>query len=145
MSILWGPAVPVYRAISEKDLTLLFGDLRVVQAALWLLLILAIGGFIIKNWSRIRQTFRIIDALIALPAAMAKIDEVHHEVKPNTGTSLNDSQRRTEAKVVKLVEQVSTIEEEFSKFKTASIEIDGELRKAIADIEDTIEVPHGRK
>lgn len=124
MNILWGPV----GAITEEQLNLLFGDLRVAQVIVWLVALGALFAIVAANWKRIKYTFQIADALIALPDTMALVHEIHHEVKPNTGTSLNDSQRRTEAIAIETKQQVDKLEKDFTKFKQASIEVDGELR-----------------
>lgn len=40
--------------------------------------------------------FETIDALTVLPANLKLLSEIHHEVTPNTGTSLNDAARRAD-------------------------------------------------
>lgn len=49
---------------------------------------------------------QVLDSVKGLPAFIERTDaamaQVHHELHPNSGTSLNDSVRRTEARVAEL-------------------------------------------
>ena len=89
------------------DWTEFWQSISVFQAALWILGILAVIGFFVKGWPKIRAFVRLVDALGSLPQFMAdttdtleaqneKIDEIHHEVQYNNGTSVKDSIGRIE-------------------------------------------------
>lgn len=82
-------------------------SISVVQAVVWVLGILAVIGFFVKAWPKIRAFVKVIDALTALPAFMddttetlksqdEKIAEIHHEVQYNNGSSVKDSIERIE-------------------------------------------------
>lgn len=82
-------------------------SVSVLQIVGW---ILAIGGFIafaVKGWPTVKAFVAFIDALFSLPKWMehvtttlaaqdVKIEGIHHETHHNNGSSLKDSQRRTE-------------------------------------------------
>lgn len=89
------------------DWTEFWQSVSVFQAALWVLGALAVIGFFVKGWPKIRALVRLIDALGALPQFMTdttttleeqneKIAEIHHEVQYNNGTSVKDSIERIE-------------------------------------------------
>ncbi|MDR6691486.1 hypothetical protein J2X55_002409 [Microbacterium sp. 1154] len=58
---------------------------------------------------------QVLDSVKGLPAFIERTDAamaaVHHELHPNSGTSLNDSVRRTEARVSELGETADRLEE----------------------------------
>lgn len=83
-----------------------------------------VGGrlFVSKAWPWLRNfaqailsTAQLIDSVKGLPAFIertdAAISQIHHELHPNSGTSLNDSTRRTEAAVADLQGQIGRVEE----------------------------------
>ena len=57
---------------------------------------------------------QVLDSVKGLPAFIDRTDaalaQVHHELHPNSGTSLNDSVRRTEARVAELSETSERLE-----------------------------------
>lgn len=90
------------------DWTEFWQSISVFQAVAWLIGILAVIGFFVKGWPKIRAFVRLVDALGTLPQFMAdttetlkeqnaKIAEIHHEVQYNNGTSVKDSIGRIEA------------------------------------------------
>ncbi|MDQ1111181.1 hypothetical protein QE418_000629 [Microbacterium testaceum] len=58
---------------------------------------------------------QVLDSVKGLPAFIERTDAamaaVHHELHPNSGTSLNDSVRRTEARVAELGQTADRLEE----------------------------------
>ena len=85
--------------MTREQLETLFGNVTVVQCIAWLIAAGALVTIVAKLWPKLRRFMNTIDALSVLPEKIRLLDEIHHEVRPNTGTSLNDSVRRTEAKV----------------------------------------------
>lgn len=81
--------------------------ISVAQAALWVAGSLAVITFIVKAWPFIRNTFRILDALVRLPDVVEKVDEIHHEVHYNNGSSVKDAVRRVEKKLGQVEEGVA--------------------------------------
>lgn len=75
-------------------------NVSVFQAVGWVLGGLAVIAFIVKGWPKIRAAVRLIDALGELPQFMAdttqKINDIHHEVHYNNGTSVKDAISRLE-------------------------------------------------
>ena len=92
--------------MTSEQLETLFGNITVVQCIAWLIAAGVLIALVATLWPKLKRFVATIDALSALPEKIALIDEIHHEVRPNTGTSLNDSVRRTEAKVTFLEAQI---------------------------------------
>ncbi|GAB2567558.1 hypothetical protein GCM10027033_24990 [Leucobacter ruminantium] len=92
-----------------------------------------------------RRFVATIDALADLPAKMRLLDEIHHEVRPNTGTSMNDALRRVEAEQIRQAEELA---DQSAKLDTQSEQIaglqklmedgDSELSERVTDIEQTL-------
>ena len=85
-------------------------EVSVLQAAGWVLAGFAVLAFVVKAWPFIRNTFRILDALAQLPdfiertdetlkAQKVTIDEIHHEVNYNNGSSVKDAIHRLEVQL----------------------------------------------
>lgn len=131
--------------MTEEQLATLFGDVTLVQAVLWVIAAVALVVLVVKVWPLVRRFVATIDALADLPAKMRLLDEIHHEVRPNTGTSLNDAVRRVEAEqqrqAVQLDQQSIKLEETTEKL-TGLQELmetgDDELSERVTDIENTI-------
>lgn len=92
-------------------------SVSVAQAVIWAVGALAVFTFIAKAWPFIRNTFRILDALVRLPEVMEKVDdmtaqvsEIHHEVHYNNGSSVKDAVRRVEEGVTGLYLRVDAID-----------------------------------
>lgn len=80
-----------------------WNSISVAQAVVWVLGGFAVLTFVVKAWPFIRNTFRILDALVRLPEIIGKVDdmtaqvaEIHHEVHYNNGSSVKDAVRRVE-------------------------------------------------
>jgi hypothetical protein len=77
--------------------------ISVFQFAGWMLAALAVIGFIVKVWPFIRKLFALVDALGQLPEFIArtdtKIEQIHHEVHFNNGSSVKDAIVRVEKAV----------------------------------------------
>lgn len=80
-----------------------WNSISVAQAVVWVLGGFAVLTFVVKAWPFIRNTFRILDALVQLPDVIRKVDdmtaqvaEIHHEVHYNNGSSVKDAVRRVE-------------------------------------------------
>lgn len=82
-------------------------SVSVFQAVGWVLGSLAVIAFFVKGWPKIRAFVKVIDALTELPTFMEtttetlrgqneKIEEIHHEVQYNNGSSVKDSIERIE-------------------------------------------------
>ncbi|UOQ60396.1 hypothetical protein MUN76_15410 [Leucobacter rhizosphaerae] len=133
--------------MSEDQLARVFGDVTIVQGVLWLVALGALWAIAAKFdwWGRLKRFIATIDALAVLPAKLALLDEIHHEVRPNTGTSLNDAVRRVEAvqqqQTIQLNQQDMKLEEQSEKL-TGLQELmesgDAELNTRVSDIENTM-------
>ena len=124
--------------MSEDQLTALFGDLKVAQLLVWLFAALAMLFIIVRAWPKLKTFIETIDALSDLPAKMRLVDEIHNEVRPNTGTSLNDAVRRTELKVQQLEAQVSGQTEQIVGLQNLMEAGDSDLSDRVSSIEDTL-------
>jgi len=124
--------------MSEDQLTRLFGDLTVVQLILGLVSASALIFFIVKLWPAIVKFVATVNALSDLPAKLALVDEIHHEVRPNTGTSMNDAMRRTEARVIALEAQVAEQSGKIDGLQVLMESGDSELAERVDDLENTL-------
>ena len=80
-----------------------------------ILVVLALTWFVRKALPVLRKGGHLIDDLVGepvrpgvmgRPGLMERMQSVEHEVRPNTGTSLNDSVRRTEAHLREVDEKI---------------------------------------
>lgn len=85
-------------------------SVSVWQAALWIVGAFVALTFIVKAWPFIRNTFRILDALVRLPDVIEKVDQIHHEVHFNNGSSVKDAVMRVEVGVKGLHKRVDAID-----------------------------------
>jgi hypothetical protein len=109
-------------------------SVSVAQAVVWIVGALAVLTFVVKAWPFIRNTFRILDALVRLPDVMEKVDdmtaqvsEIHHEVHYNNGSSVKDAVRRVETKLGRVEEGVAGLYERAD----ASDRADADLRREL--------------
>lgn len=116
-------------------LTFLLADTSALQLVFWFIAIGALIAVIVKLWPALTQLVTIVNSVTGLPSFIArtdatllsqdvKIEAIHHEVHYNNGTSVKDSQARTE----------QVITEEIMPALKALTAADEQLR---ADIEDT--------
>lgn len=86
---------------------LLFGDLLAAQVAAWIVAFALVIVLITKVWPWVRRLVRLVDALQELPEYMErttkKIDQIHHEVNYNNGSSVKDAIARLDGNVLELV------------------------------------------
>ena len=102
-------------------------SISVAQAAVWVVGGFAVFAFVVKAWPFIRNTFRILDALVRLPDVVEKVDQIHHEVHYNNGSSVKDAVRRVETKLGKVEEGVKGL---YSR-ADASDAADADLRREL--------------
>ena len=116
-------------------LVFLLGDTSALQLVFWFIAIGALITVIVKLWPALTHLVTIVNSVTGLPVFIARTDEtlldqdvkieaIHHEVQYNNGTSVKDSQARTERVIT---------EEIMPALKTLA-DADVQLR---ADIEDT--------
>lgn len=116
-------------------LVFLLGDTSALQLVFWFIAIGALIAVIVKLWPALTQLVTIVNSVTGLPSFIArtdatllsqdvKIEAIHHEVHYNNGTSVKDSQARTERVIT---------EEIMPALKTLA-DANVQLR---ADIEDT--------
>lgn len=137
--------------MSEDELTVIFGDLTVVQLIVW---VIAAGTFlvlVVKLWPALVKFVATMNALDDLPGKLTLVDEIHHEVRPNTGTSLNDSVRRVEAVQQQQSVQLNTQDERLIELaeKLTGLEKlmedgDSELAARVDDMEATLNPGKGK-
>lgn len=113
------------------DWTDIFGDLTIAQAMLWIAAAGALVTLVVKLWQPLKAFSDFLDdvkgepgrpGVPARPGLMERVgsietslSEVRHEVLPNTGTSLNDSVRRTEGAVGVLTESVKVLQDDMTE------------------------------
>lgn len=124
--------------MTESSLTTLFGDLTVVQAIVWFTAAAALIALVVKLWPVIKKFVATVDALADLPGKLALVDEIHHEVRPNTGSSLNDAVRRVEAEQHRQAKQLKEQSEAIAGLQSLMEDGDAELSERVGDIEKTI-------
>lgn len=84
-----------------------WNNVSVLQLAGWILGMFAVGAFLYKAWPVITRFVTTINALGDLPRFMVatsatlhdqdeKIEQIHHEVNYNNGSSVKDAVRRVE-------------------------------------------------
>jgi len=98
-------------------LTFLLADTSALQLIFWVIAIIALIGAIVKLWPALSQAVTIVNAVTGLPSFIAKtgatlaaqdlmlqsqdlaIKSIYHETHNNNGSSIKDSQDRTERMV----------------------------------------------
>lgn len=95
------------------NFALLFGDMTVAQALVWACLAAGLVYSAVKVLPHIKTFIDRLDAWSDLPGFMrrteARLASVGKELSPNGGSSIKDSQRRTEEKVDTIETQVLAI------------------------------------
>lgn len=124
--------------MTDDQLRSLLGDLSAVQLVLWIIAAIAAVVFIVKMWPFLSRFVATINALADLPAKLALLDEVHHEVRPNTGTSLNDAVRRVEAVQHQQSIQLNEQDEKLAGLQELMESGDADLGARVGDLEDTM-------
>ena len=131
--------------MSEETLTRLFNSETAVQAILWLAALSVLLGFVVKLWPVVSKFVATVNALSDLPEKLRLLDEVHHEVRPNTGTSLNDSVRRTERRVAEIDSRLGRVEgqmdaqsEQIDGLQSLMESADAEIAERVDDLENTV-------
>lgn len=100
-----------------------WSSISVFTAAAWVIGFLAVVGFLVKSWPKIRAFVKIMDSLAALPQFMAdttktlasqdtKIGDIHHEVRYNNGTSVKDGLDRVEKGVAAINIRLDTADKD---------------------------------
>lgn len=95
-------------------------SVSVLQVVGWILALFGLIGFVVKGWPKFRAFVSFIDALLSLPAFIArtdatlhaqdvKIEGIHHETHANSGSSLKDQARRIEKGVAGLYDVVAKV------------------------------------
>jgi len=104
-------------------LTFLLADTSALQLVFWVVAIFALIAVFVKLWPALSQFVTIMNAVTGLPQFIERtdqrIDEIHHEVHYNDGSSAKDAIKRVEegvaglyAKVDELTEADASIREE---------------------------------
>lgn len=111
----------------------------VLQVVGWILGGLGIIAFVVKGWPTFRRFIAFVDALLSLPAFIArtdetlevhteKIQEIHHEVNYNNGSSVKDAVARVEKRVSEIDEGVASLHKKVDSQKVALDKADDDLR-----------------
>ena len=137
--------------MSREQIETMFGETTVAQLVFWLLAAAAFIVLCFKLWPVVTKFVATVNALDKLPQKLALVDEIHHEVRPNTGTSLNDSVRRTEAAVAVLRTEVEAIKrtvsdqtDQINGLQELMEAGDSELAERVSDIESTVNPERGK-
>jgi len=120
--------------MSEDQLATIFGDVTVVQFVLWLLAAVALLVLIVKAWPFVSRFVATMNALTKLPEKLDLIDDIYHELHPNSGLSMRDSTNRTEKQVAELKESVTSVSAVLAKHFEISDDNHARLAKAEQDI-----------
>lgn len=129
----------------------LFGDLRAVEVALWIVAAGILLGLVIKLWPFVKNAVAIVDALVTLPATGAavkqltttvtemktKVASIHHELHPNGGTSMNDAVRRMEGTTERLELGVRGLYDKVADLAAADEQLAAADERIRAEIENT--------
>ena len=118
-----------------------WNEVSVFAVGGWVIGILGTVTFFVKGWPTIRKFVAFIDALFSLPAFIArtditlqaqdvKIEQIHHEVNYNNGSSVKDAVARVELGVKGLYDRVD-----------AADRADAEIRE---ELENTRPAPRKR-
>lgn len=73
-----------------------FDGISALDMLLWVGVVSFVIVTLVKVWPFISNAVEIVDALIALPDLTKKVDEIHHEVHYNNGSSVKDAVTRIE-------------------------------------------------
>jgi hypothetical protein len=100
-------------AVPELDLTWM-QDISLWQLALVGIFLILIGRLLFRFWPWLRRLVALVDALTKLPEFITKttkaIDEIHHEVHYNNGSSVKDAVARVEEGVAGLYAEVKNLD-----------------------------------
>jgi len=120
----------------------LLGDLTVVQVVLWMLFFTLIIGLIVKAWPFIKGLVAfvgVVPILLTLPKFMEdvnkKIEEIHHEVHFNDGSSAKDGILRVEVGVKGLYAEIDELKRRDSELQSQIID------KTIHPQQPTLDLP----
>lgn len=105
---------------------------------LWVAAAASFMFLIIRLWPIVVKFVNTVNALNDLPAKLALLDDIHHEVRPNTGTSMNDAIRRTEARVQTLEARLTEQSEKIDGLQELMEAGDTELAERVNDLENTL-------
>lgn len=118
-------------------LTFLLADTSALQLVFWVVAIVALVAFIVKLWPALSQFVAIMNAVTGLPQFIertdTRIDEIHHEVHYNDGTSAKDAIKRVEEGVAGLYEKVDGVAADLAKAKETLSASDEQIRKDLED------------
>jgi hypothetical protein len=116
----------------------LVGDAPWLPAALWVITAVIGLGFLIRwvgrAWPKLRRFVKTMDSLVELPEFMDKttatlaaqneqIEQIHHEVNFNNGSSVKDATSRIESKVDTLTTTVAEVQSKLANDNTRIIEL----------------------
>ena len=131
--------------MSFDDIERLTDGQTVAFVLAWFVAAAAFVFFVVKLWPVVAKFVETINALSVLPEKLRLLDEIHHEVRPNTGTSMNDSVRRTERLAINLDNRVAALEQTAADQTTQINGLqelmesgDSELAERVDDIESTL-------
>lgn len=105
---------------------------------LWVAAAASFMFLIIRLWPIVVKFVNTVNALNDLPTKLALLDDIHHEVRPNTGTSMNDAIRRTEARVQTLEARLTEQSEKIDGLQELMEAGDTELAERVNDLENTL-------
>jgi hypothetical protein len=116
----------------------LVGDAPWLPALLWVVSIIVALSFLVrwvgKAWPKLRRFVKTMDSLAQLPEFMDKttstleaqneqIEQIHHEVHFNNGSSVKDATSRIESKVDTLTATVGEVQSKLANDNTRIIEL----------------------
>lgn len=82
----------------------LFEGVSAVDFLLWVGGIIGVVVVLVKVWPFVSNAVDIVDALVKLPDLAHKVDEIHHEVHYNNGSSVKDAVTRIEKRLDSVLE-----------------------------------------
>lgn len=117
-------------------LSFLLADTSALQLVFWIVAIGALIAVLVKLWPALTQFVTIMNAVTGLPEFIARtntsVDEIHHEVHYNDGTSAKDAIKRVEDGVAGLYDKVEGLASDLADAKTTLSASDAQIR---ADLE----------
>lgn len=115
-------------------------SISVLQLVGWVLGILGIIGFVLKGWPKVRAFVTMVDSLAGLPKFMdattatlkaqdTKIDQIHHEVNYNNGSSVKDAIERVELGVKGLYDRADASDQNAAELRSDLEHTSPQVRK----------------
>ena len=118
----------------DLDWTWLAG-INLLQVAIVIVALWVIFRLLLRFWPTLKKTIALFDALGQLPEFIIRTDKaivgIHKELTRNGGSSLKDSQVRTEGTVDRIEEGMKGLHSRADAFDRSEVEIRAALEKTL--------------